>query len=166
MTAAPFLNSAPMALRCPKCAAEMVTYERSGIHLDQCRECRGIYLDRGELERLVDAESGGAGWAGRTMNAPVPVPLPRAADSRYEGRPGPEVRPGPERRPDPERRARANPIEALDYLPEWFGDGDRDDWSRQRDDRGAWDDRRDRDGRDRPQKRRGFLGELLEGFGD
>ena len=34
----------------------MVTYERSGIHLDQCRECRGFFLDRGELEKLVDAE--------------------------------------------------------------------------------------------------------------
>ncbi|MGZ5307416.1 MAG: zf-TFIIB domain-containing protein, partial [Actinomycetota bacterium] len=28
-------HPAPLALRCPKCAAEMVTYERSGIHVDQ-----------------------------------------------------------------------------------------------------------------------------------
>ena len=75
MTTAPALVPAPMALRCPKCAAEMVTFERSGIHLEQCRECRGIYLDRGELERLVDAESGGAGWAGPRMNPPAPIPL-------------------------------------------------------------------------------------------
>ncbi len=34
----------------------MRTYERSGITVDQCTECRGIFLDRGELERLVDAE--------------------------------------------------------------------------------------------------------------
>jgi len=63
----------PMALPCPKCAAEMATYERSGIVVDQCRECRGIFLDRGELERLVDAESGGTGWAGPRMNVPPPV---------------------------------------------------------------------------------------------
>jgi Zn-finger nucleic acid-binding protein len=36
----------------------MRTYERSGITVDQCADCRGIFLDRGELERLVDAEQG------------------------------------------------------------------------------------------------------------
>jgi Zn-finger nucleic acid-binding protein len=36
----------------------MRTYERSGVTVDQCGECRGIFLDRGELERLVDAEQG------------------------------------------------------------------------------------------------------------
>jgi Zn-finger nucleic acid-binding protein len=45
------------ALTCPKCQAEMRTYERNGIHVDQCAGCRGIFLDRGELERLIDAES-------------------------------------------------------------------------------------------------------------
>ena len=35
----------------------MRSYERSGITVDQCAECRGIFLDRGELERLVDAEN-------------------------------------------------------------------------------------------------------------
>lgn len=45
-------------LICPKCRAEMRTYERSGVLVDQCEECRGIFLDRGELERLMNAESG------------------------------------------------------------------------------------------------------------
>ena len=34
----------------------MRQYERSGVTVDQCLECRGIFLDRGELERLMDAE--------------------------------------------------------------------------------------------------------------
>lgn len=46
-----------MDLTCPKCQGSMRTYERSGITVDQCTECRGIFLDRGELERLVDAET-------------------------------------------------------------------------------------------------------------
>jgi uncharacterized protein len=45
-------------LICPKCQGLMRTYERSGISVDQCADCRGIFLDRGELERLVDAEQG------------------------------------------------------------------------------------------------------------
>lgn len=34
----------------------MRTYERNGVHVDQCGDCRGLFLDRGELERLVEAE--------------------------------------------------------------------------------------------------------------
>jgi uncharacterized protein len=45
-------------LICPKCRGEMRTYERNSVLVDQCEECRGIFLDRGELERLLDAERG------------------------------------------------------------------------------------------------------------
>ena len=44
-------------LVCPKCAGELRSYERNGVTIDQCSDCRGIFLDRGELERLIDAES-------------------------------------------------------------------------------------------------------------
>ena len=43
-------------LVCPKCESPMRSYERSGVTIDQCTGCRGVFLDRGELERLVDAE--------------------------------------------------------------------------------------------------------------
>ena len=45
-----------MQMTCPKCHGEMRQYERSGVMVDQCTECRGIFLDRGELEKLFDAE--------------------------------------------------------------------------------------------------------------
>ena len=48
----------PTDLICPKCQGSMRSYERSGVTVDQCADCRGIFLDRGELERLVDAEQG------------------------------------------------------------------------------------------------------------
>lgn len=35
----------------------MRQYERAGVTIDQCADCRGIFLDRGELERLIDAET-------------------------------------------------------------------------------------------------------------
>jgi uncharacterized protein len=47
----------PNAMVCPKCRGEMTSYERNGVVVDQCQDCRGIFLDRGELERLVEAES-------------------------------------------------------------------------------------------------------------
>ena len=43
-------------MNCPKCENEMRSYERNGVTVDQCTGCRGIFLDRGELERLIDAE--------------------------------------------------------------------------------------------------------------
>jgi uncharacterized protein len=43
-------------LTCPKCGGDMRGYERNGVVVDQCTECRGLFLDRGELEQLVDAE--------------------------------------------------------------------------------------------------------------
>jgi uncharacterized protein len=53
----------------------MRTYERSGVAVDQCTECRGIFLDRGELERLIDAEQS---WhsAGRPPQEPSYQPQP------------------------------------------------------------------------------------------
>ena len=57
-------------LVCPKCQSPMRSYERSGITVDQCSGCRGVFLDRGELERLVDAE--GAYYEGRAAGAPEP----------------------------------------------------------------------------------------------
>ena len=44
-------------LLCPKCAGIMTTYERNGVHLEQCDKCRGIFLDFGELESLTQMES-------------------------------------------------------------------------------------------------------------
>jgi Zn-finger nucleic acid-binding protein len=45
------------ALTCPKCGSEMRSYERNQVVVDQCTGCGGLFLDRGELERLVEAES-------------------------------------------------------------------------------------------------------------
>jgi uncharacterized protein len=45
-----------MELNCPKCTAPMRAYERNGITVDQCTGCRGVFLDRGELEHLIDGE--------------------------------------------------------------------------------------------------------------
>jgi uncharacterized protein len=55
-----------MELTCPKCHGTMRTYERNGVHVDQCADCRGIFLDRGELDRLIDAENAWHGGSSGT----------------------------------------------------------------------------------------------------
>ncbi|NED99058.1 TFIIB-type zinc ribbon-containing protein [Phytoactinopolyspora halotolerans] len=43
-------------MTCPKCDGTMRTFDRLGVHVEQCQNCRGIFLDYGELEQIVDAE--------------------------------------------------------------------------------------------------------------
>jgi len=43
-------------LSCPKCTAPLRRFERSGVVIERCTECRGVFLDRGELEHLIEAE--------------------------------------------------------------------------------------------------------------
>lgn len=41
-------------MECPRCTgAPLVEIDRDGITLDRCERCRGIWLDRGELEKLL-----------------------------------------------------------------------------------------------------------------
>lgn len=44
-------------MRCPKCGGSMRTYERNGVQLEQCGNCRGVFLDFGELEHLTQMEA-------------------------------------------------------------------------------------------------------------
>ncbi len=41
-------------LLCPNCNASMQNVARSGVELDICSQCRGVWLDRGELEKLME----------------------------------------------------------------------------------------------------------------
>ena len=65
-----------MELTCPKCQGAMRSYERNGVTVDQCTECRGLFLDRGELDRLIDAENS---WHGDGPPKPAAGPPPGAA---------------------------------------------------------------------------------------
>ncbi len=68
-------------LTCPKCMSEMRSYERNRVLVDQCTGCSGLFLDRGELEKLVVAEKE---WHAQ---ATPPPPAPRAAAAPPQDRP-------------------------------------------------------------------------------
>lgn len=42
-------------MRCPSCDGPMNPVERRGVIIDLCRDCKGVFLDRGELDKLLDA---------------------------------------------------------------------------------------------------------------
>lgn len=63
-------------MKCPKCDEAMVTRDRNSIMIEECGACRGVYLDRGELELLIDAES----------KYLATLPAGENADTTYQGR--------------------------------------------------------------------------------
>ena len=53
-------------MKCPICDIEMRIAEREGVEIDYCPQCRGVWLDRGELEKLIaQVESSGYSERGR-----------------------------------------------------------------------------------------------------
>jgi Zn-finger nucleic acid-binding protein len=44
-------------MNCPVCTSELRPVDRGGIEIDVCSRCRGVWLDRGELDKLIAAAS-------------------------------------------------------------------------------------------------------------
>ena len=59
-------HEGPMA--CPVDGSTLVMSERSGIEIDYCPTCRGVWLDRGELDKIVERNA--------ASQAPQPAPPP------------------------------------------------------------------------------------------
>ena len=64
-----------MAMTCPVDGNTLVMSERSGIEIDYCPQCRGVWLDRGELDKIIE------------RNAAASAPAPAVAAS-HEQQPG------------------------------------------------------------------------------
>ena len=45
-------------MKCPKCNQPLVMSERQGVEIDYCPECRGVWLDRGELDKILERSGG------------------------------------------------------------------------------------------------------------
>ncbi len=41
-------------MKCPNCNVALVMADRNGIEIDYCPDCRGIWLDRGELDKVIE----------------------------------------------------------------------------------------------------------------
>ncbi len=67
-------------MKCPVCTTEnLVMSERQGIEIDYCPNCRGIWLDRGELDKIIER-----GIASEKNNNPAPPPAPNYSnDHKY-----------------------------------------------------------------------------------
>lgn len=64
-------------MKCPTCPeAVLVMADRSGIEIDYCPSCRGVWLDRGELDKIIER----AAAAPATVVVAGPAPAPASQD--------------------------------------------------------------------------------------
>ena len=81
------------AMLCPVCHVGLAMTDRQGVEIDYCPQCRGVWLDRGELDKIIE----------RSGQAGVPAPTPQPAhfaqqsyrpdrDYRQDGRDYPKKR--------------------------------------------------------------------------
>ncbi|MFV1490982.1 zf-TFIIB domain-containing protein [Phaeobacter sp. JH18-32] len=57
-------------MQCPIDGAQLVMTDRAGVEIDYCPQCRGVWLDRGELDKIIERSS-----------QPAPQPQSRQQDS-------------------------------------------------------------------------------------
>ena len=67
-------------MKCPTDSATLVMSERSGVEIDYCPECRGVWLDRGELDKILDRAE--KEFAQAAPVQPVAAPVQQYPDPR------------------------------------------------------------------------------------
>ena len=60
-------------MKCPIDGELLVMATREGVEIDYCPKCRGVWLDRGELDKIIE----------RSAATPEPAPAPRYDDRDY-----------------------------------------------------------------------------------
>jgi Zn-finger nucleic acid-binding protein len=71
------MESRPAGMLCPVCRVDLVMSERQGVEIDYCPKCRGVWLDRGELDKVIEKSAADI--------APPPAPA-RPAGRDYDER--------------------------------------------------------------------------------
>ena len=59
------MTDAVTAMPCPVCKVPLVMSERQGVEIDYCPQCRGVWLDRGELDKILERSTAEAAPAQR-----------------------------------------------------------------------------------------------------
>ena len=66
------------AMPCPVCKVPLVMSERQGVEIDYCPQCRGVWLDRGELDKIIER------GAADSRPAPAQQPVYSDRDRGYD----------------------------------------------------------------------------------
>ena len=67
---------------CPTCKTPLIMSERQGIEIDYCQSCRGVWLDRGELDKIIERS---AAPAAPPPQHQTPPPSPQGYQQPWGG---------------------------------------------------------------------------------
>ena len=67
---------------CPLCSVPLVMSERQGVEIDYCPQCRGVWLDRGELDKIIERNAEAS--AGSQQPVPQAAPAPGYMPSQQQ----------------------------------------------------------------------------------
>ena len=59
---------------CPVCSVPLALSDRHGIEIDYCPQCRGVWLDRGELDKIIERDAAQFQQAPQVTPQPAPPP--------------------------------------------------------------------------------------------
>ena len=63
-------------MKCPVDSNDLVMSDRNGVEIDYCPQCRGVWLDRGELDKIIDRAGNQYGGQPAAPAPPAPPPPP------------------------------------------------------------------------------------------
>ena len=72
-------------MNCPNCNETLVMADRNGVEIDYCPKCRGVWLDRGELDKIIERSN--AYFAGQEGAQPGPQNQPSQPSQPPQQRP-------------------------------------------------------------------------------
>ena len=70
-------------LLCPACRVDLVMSERQGVEIDYCPRCRGVWLDRGELDKILERSAAELAPPSQAQS-PAPPEYRRDHDRDYD----------------------------------------------------------------------------------
>lgn len=73
-------------MKCPVDSTLLTVTERSGVEIDYCPQCRGVWLDRGELDKIIDRTGTDTDTRASQYPAPPSRDSHHSRDESYQGR--------------------------------------------------------------------------------
>ena len=70
-------------MNCPKCNIALSMSYRQGVEIDFCPQCRGVWLDRGELDKIIERTTAVVIPAASRSAGSVPPPMPPTRGEPY-----------------------------------------------------------------------------------
>ena len=73
------MSNPAVGMPCPVCKVALTMSERQGVEIDYCPQCRGVWLDRGELDKILERNA--------AVEAPQAAPPPQQSPAAQQPAP-------------------------------------------------------------------------------